>query len=706
MKKNYHSSFLLVLMCLFTSFAFAQSGQKLLTIGCLSDLHCEGSNATNGVVKTSVSTTVQRMKQFEDVDVICIGGDITSQTSLSETQWQKCRNSTIDALISAFNKTTASTPLTGAKTATPLVIATGNHEFQACSAPKASYNSADYFNTLGSNSYGMQYYTGDLTSTTTSTVTANANEAFYETLSGNKDFNHVACAHYQINNIDFIIINTSSYNFNKDTFGSGWTFSTNQANWVAAKLNKIKADNPKRLVFVVEHFMFSDTNKTNSNHVMPDRDGTPILKKAYASYPNLIMLYGHDHSGDVYISSKTSERVTRYNTSGNKIDTTDKNHVDGTTQGTGSVTANSSFMSCFMGSMNYRSNTSLYQALMIYVYEDRIVFQTKDFNESTEANINKNTPYTFFYTDTTAPSEDPEPQGGELGDNEYYIVNGGKYLSNSGESLSLGSTPTAWTFAYSSNQFTVKTDRWLRCESASGSSGSYVFNTSGSSKKVYVFDASGNLVTSQSSLAENTPYYFVYNTGSSTYYYMSNAAFSYSSYTGLTAVKATISGSGSSMKLTVPTSNVSNYQFTLSKSAGSGPEPQPTTVTYYGTLAVSGTNGSVNVSTTSGVAGSSSVNVNKTVENTQANASQTLYLHATANENYEFLGWATSNSESAIISGSNVAEYAYNFTFDGTQSAPTSKTLYAFFKYVESQPSTLGDNEYYIVNGGKYLSNS
>ena len=43
------------------------------------------------------------------------------------------------------------------------------------------------------------------------------------------------------------------------------------------------------------------------------------LKNALAKYPNLIMLYGHDHGTDsAYIRSSTEERVTVYATDGSK----------------------------------------------------------------------------------------------------------------------------------------------------------------------------------------------------------------------------------------------------------------------------------------------------------------------------------------------------------------------------------------------------
>ncbi|MCQ2077869.1 MAG: Ig domain-containing protein, partial [Bacteroidaceae bacterium] len=590
----------LIALCLSLTTTNAQDNKPILTIGCLSDLHCDeapGSDSETGTLATSVTTTVSRMKEYENVDVICIGGDIVSQSQISSDKWEICRQNTINALVSAFNKTTTSTPLTGAKTATPLVIATGNHEFQACGAnasgSECTYNSGDYYNTLKNNNYAMAYYTGELTPTTSNTVSANANECFYETLiSKGKtiDDKHIACAHYQINNIDFIIINTSSYNFNKDTFGSGWTFSTNQANWVAAKLNKIKADNPKRLVFVVEHFMFSDTNKTNSNHVMPDRDGTPILKKAYASYPNLIMLYGHDHSGDVYISSKTSERVTRYNTSGNKIDTTDKNHVDGTTQGTGSVTANSSFMSCFMGSMNYRNigKDNLYQALMIYVYEDRIVFWTKNFNESTEANINKITPYTFFYTDTT----DPQPSG----DGAYYLKNLGNSQYLNGEpstaqneaTLSFSATPQVWDISSLGNSLiritTTKDGVTNNIYHGNTTNNNYFFKlyyqaTSSETKyNCYLYeineaDLSTNPITA-TKVSEPTVghYYFIGSTNNQSgdkVNIMGNESSS-SKFLSKVNVESEISN-----QITVDVSNIKNYIYKF-EDAGSSPTPTPT----------------------------------------------------------------------------------------------------------------------------------
>lgn len=111
-------------------------------------------------------------------------------------------------------------------------------------------------------------------------------------------------------------------------------YSEESVQWVADKLAEIYAANPDKTVFFALHVPFSDSNSIREpSKGIASSPGEALLKKTLSKYPNLIMLYGHDHGGDkAYIRRKTSQRVTRYDMNGKVIATTDETHVDGATQ--------------------------------------------------------------------------------------------------------------------------------------------------------------------------------------------------------------------------------------------------------------------------------------------------------------------------------------------------------------------------------------
>ena len=110
-------------------------------------------------------------------------------------------------------------------------------------------------------------------------------------------------------------------------------------------MDEIYAENPNKTVFFVLHIPFGDSNSISAYGKGLDCNNTSNsaykLKQALAKHPNLIMLYGHDHgTNTAFIRSKTSQRVTRYDTKGNVISSFDDTHMDayeleeGTTQST------------------------------------------------------------------------------------------------------------------------------------------------------------------------------------------------------------------------------------------------------------------------------------------------------------------------------------------------------------------------------------
>ena len=310
----------------------AQDPKLLLTVACLSDLHGQGSiiNGSNADLRTSVDKAVAYLKANEQMDVILLGGDFTSQTKISQTQWENERTLIANTMRSVFN----------GRTPTPVLYCNGNHEYQApyytstsqtfspSSSNHMAYNSGDYY------SFPMMTDVGELSS----------DDCFYEDADngGGQKMKLLAAYHYVIKGFDFIVLNTCKYLF---TSKDNLYYSAESAQWVANKLDAIYTADPNKTVFFVAHIPFGDSNSIieASKGMNTSQPGTTILKQALASHPNVIMLYGHDHKADkAYIKDKTSQRVTRYDTNGNVISSFDADHVDGTTQGSSSIEGSTS----------------------------------------------------------------------------------------------------------------------------------------------------------------------------------------------------------------------------------------------------------------------------------------------------------------------------------------------------------------------------
>lgn len=316
---------LLLLTCLFAAFsAKAQTPQNeeqpLLTIGCVSDVHCMNSMITPESddiddirVRASLTRVLERMKAEDQPDVLVFGGDSESDKTLDEINSKMTRWVLADAMRKVF---------VDGKNPNVLWL-TGNHDYEVANfdnVPKP-YNAGNFYD------FPMKEDIGILAD----------DDLFYE-MADNGALGQeklLAAYHYVINGFDFVVLNCGKY-----FFKSAWdyTFSVESCTWVKNKLDEIYADDPNKTVFFLCHVPFEDSNSLTSNKGMKTTEGYPILKAALAAHPNLIMLYGHDHGNDnAYIHEKTSQRVTLYDTNGNVIATTDATHVDGEIIG-GSVT--------------------------------------------------------------------------------------------------------------------------------------------------------------------------------------------------------------------------------------------------------------------------------------------------------------------------------------------------------------------------------
>lgn len=292
----------------------------LLTIGCVSDVHCMNNMITppNGnlddiTVRSSLTTVLNRMKTEDKPDVLIFGGDSESDKTIDEENSIKVRQVLAEAMRSVFEE---------GKNPNVLWL-TGNHDYEVANfnsdknvVTTKPYNAGNFYD------FPMKQEVGVLSES----------DLFYEEADNGEYGTEriLAAYHYVLNGFDFVVLNCGKYFFHK---AWDYTFSTESCTWVKDKLQEIDPDGTKTVFFLC-HVPFPDSNSLNDGKGMNDTEGYPILKAACAAHPNLIMLYGHDHGkDDAYIREKTSQRVTLYDIDGKKIATTDANHVDGTTKG-------------------------------------------------------------------------------------------------------------------------------------------------------------------------------------------------------------------------------------------------------------------------------------------------------------------------------------------------------------------------------------
>lgn len=311
--------FLVACVCSVCITATAQTEEKpLLTIACMSDVHCMNNHITPAsgmlsdiTVRSSMTKVLQGLLKEDKVDVIVLGGDCQSDKTIDEANAMMTRWRIAEATRGFFPEGQDKN----------VIWVTGNHDYEVANfdALPKPYIAGDFYR------FPMKEDIGILP----------PEDAFYEKANNGSlgQVELLAAYHYVLNGFDFIVLNCG-----KNFFASAWdyTYSAESAKWVADKLNDIYADDPDKTVFFCLHIPFPDSNSLNAGKGMKD-DGAngayQILKKAFCEHPNLIMLYGHDHGKDsAYTRTKTSQRVTLYDTKGNVISTTDATHIDGEVQ--------------------------------------------------------------------------------------------------------------------------------------------------------------------------------------------------------------------------------------------------------------------------------------------------------------------------------------------------------------------------------------
>ncbi|GEM_PF-3753828 len=387
----------------------AAEKQPRFTFGCVSDIHNqeimlypESHAMSDFVLRRSLLKTAAAMHYEENLDLLVDGGDNNTGIVVPEEFYAYVQDSVAKVLRSAFPD--------GVKKC-PVLYVTGNHDYEIASpsdlkpddkttawVPKA-YDPASYYNTTMRQDVG----------------TLEEGEYFYENAPNgpNGTMPVLAAYHYVLGDLDFIVLNCGKYYFQNAWW---YYYSKESVEWVARKLEEIDPTHEKT-VFLLTHMLFSDSNSiSNSNKGMQDGEegSATLLKNILIQYPNLVMLYGHDHGKDTaYLRANTSQRSTLYDTKGSPMSTVDPTHVNGTERSDydGTWDGNeSTFCSAFMGSMRFYENSIEYsdqktdrviiQGLVVKVYDDRIVMQNKNYGQYgtfEDITINKELiPYTTF----------------------------------------------------------------------------------------------------------------------------------------------------------------------------------------------------------------------------------------------------------------------------------------------------------------------
>ncbi len=325
------------------------AGKPLLTLACIADGHVDyGLQSQSPYMRNAVIKTLNRIGQEEDADLLLVGGDSTSDNDdtpepgeWTESVYQRVVDAYADAVDVAIDSGRS-------------LWASGNHDCEA--GQYYDYDSYAGFVELMQKTCGTPlsvYRQKD-----DPTVSNSSDPAYIK--------NYVMGLHYNVEGFDFLILNAP--HMGDDQLSSG------TVDWFEKRMKSIGSS---KTVFLICHYSLNDSRGMSRSDYGLNVTDYAKFKQILLQYPNLIYLYGHNHGSSsipAYITSDTFQRITFYTSGGSVV--SQRNAVP------------QSFISCFMGSMGYylaggvgltAADPSIVQALMIYVYEDRIVFQMKNY---------------------------------------------------------------------------------------------------------------------------------------------------------------------------------------------------------------------------------------------------------------------------------------------------------------------------------------
>ncbi len=325
------------------------SGKPLLTVACVSDMHADyGLQSDKPFIRNSVIETLDRISREENADILLVGGDNTSDNGrMSEIGgWSY---ETYQDVIEAYRKVVGEATESGRS-----LWAAGNHDYEA--GADDGYDAYAGYESIMTESCGAPL-----------SVYRQKDD---KTLSDQRYPEYIMGLHYKIEGFDFIVVNPP--------YSKALTYSTGTYQWLSDRLASIGTT---RTVFVVSHYPFTDGRGISTPTYGLTGGAYSAMTGILKQYPNAIYLYGHNHGGaeSVYISEDTFERITSYTKDGRVVN--NRNAIP------------ESFITSFMGSMSYYSyslnpsslgaeDPEIVQALMIYVYGDRVVFQMKNYGQN------------------------------------------------------------------------------------------------------------------------------------------------------------------------------------------------------------------------------------------------------------------------------------------------------------------------------------
>jgi len=319
------------------------TGKPHLTIACLSDLHIDyGIEKHEHPNRAGTVRVCREIGRTENADVVIVGGDTVSANSGMD--WDKAIYNRVRDTLRADMKLAVKSG--------NVLYAAGNHEYQIGRA--YGYNSYDFTEIMKADTGNFASY-----------LYQHEDKA----LAGMPNPNYLLAYRYRIGGYNFIVVNPPS--LGKDVNPAEDAISPATFAWLQGELAKCRKE---KAVFFFTHIPLKDTLGM-ADHATFGGNVNDRLKGMLAKYPNVIYLYAHAHGFDAttgnlgkncYIVNDTGERVTRYK---------------------------EGMMSCFTGSMTYfktkydgnhwltASTPVILQALIIYVYDDKVVFQMKNYGD-------------------------------------------------------------------------------------------------------------------------------------------------------------------------------------------------------------------------------------------------------------------------------------------------------------------------------------
>lgn len=259
------------------------NNKLLMTLACFSDIHNQDGilDSSNPMLRPATAAVLEAMKQSgEKIDAVLVGGDFTSDRRVPE-----------ENVTTIFNEFKSHVDALNAK----LIMVSGNHDYHAGQGSEHVYNSADYYNLTMKNDLGE--LTGD--------------DGYFEKYNGE---DYLLGFHYVVNGFDFIGISPSPADMKVNE--GNYVYTSGSLNWLESTLSSIGKE---KTVFLLAHFPAATYNSLKSGKGMVTATSERFINIC-KNYPNLLHLYGHDHSDDTgYIHEDTIERVTVYDTDGNVI---------------------------------------------------------------------------------------------------------------------------------------------------------------------------------------------------------------------------------------------------------------------------------------------------------------------------------------------------------------------------------------------------